>query len=132
MDDAPRVPVVNRLRHAPHEVRRRPLIDRRLLPGQPFRQVLTLAIRHHVVQKTVRLAGFVDGDDAGVVEPRHGGRLPQEAVIEVGPAGDLRPRDLEGHVPLQPRVVRPVDDAKPPAADLFLDRKAADSFGRAA
>jgi hypothetical protein len=57
----------------------------------------------------------------GVVERRRQLGLPEEALAEAGVARQLRRDQLQGDLPLEPEVLRQVDDAHPAPADHRLD-----------
>ena len=66
----------------------------------------------------------VDGDDVGVLEPGDGLGLALEALGEVGVVEELGRQDLEGHVPVERRLVGQVDrgHAAPPQRSEDAER----------
>ena len=89
--------------------------------GDPALQVAALDQPHRDDQLAVLLAGVVDGDDVGVVEPGGEARLAQEPLAEALVVGEVAGDHLERHRPVEGQVRRPVDDAHPAARDQRVD-----------
>ena len=68
-----------------------------------------------------RLAGLVDGGDAGVREDGGGAGLAQEALARRGVAGVLGAHELQRDVAAEDAVARPVDDAHAARAEASDD-----------
>ncbi len=92
-------------------------------------EVFALEVLHHHVHGAVDLAGFVHGDDVGVVEARARLRLAHE-TIEVIRIRDIGAHGLDGDDALQRRVDRLVDFAHAAAAEDRLDAETADALRR--
>ena len=70
-------------------------------------------------------AGFVDGDDVGMVQRRGKRRLPQQPLERVflgaGVGHERAPDDFQGDVAAEPRVVRPIHLSHAPCTELVED-----------
>ena len=73
------------------------------------------------VRRAVHLPDVVDGGDVGVVEDPGGLGLLLEAAQAVGIGGEGRRQHLDRDLARKPRVLRPIDLAHPPGADLAED-----------
>ena len=110
VDEAARVRGVERGGHRGDD-RRRALGLEPALAAQHRAQVLALDVAHDLEQHAVLLARVVDRDDVRMVERRGDLRLRDEAAAE-GRVVRQRGRDqLDGDVPVEREVGRPVDDA---------------------
>src|SRR5690606_40584277 len=85
---------------------------------------------HREVGQAVDLAGFVDGADARVVEPRGGFDLAAEALARAIAAEVLGADHLERDVAPERRVARAIDDAHAAAADLPQEAELAELVAR--
>jgi hypothetical protein len=99
---------------------KRPARFERALRHQQRPQVGALHVTHRHPQLPIRLSGPVDGDDVGVIERGRQLRLTQEALAEARVGSQLRRHQFERHAPLQPQVLREVDDPHPAPAQHRL------------
>ena len=95
--------------------------ERKPASGDDLGQGLSLDQLHGQEVETVGLLDGMDGDDVGVVEGGQGLGLPLEALQPLALRGQLHRQDLEGHVPLQPRIAGPVDLPHPPGPEGCQD-----------
>ncbi len=94
------------------------LRDRQRAPGDPVLDRLALVVGHRDEQPAVlRRSDLVDRTEIRVVQRGRGLRLHQESIAggRIGP--ELHRQELQGDVPLEPGVLRPVDDTHATAAD---------------
>ena len=89
-------------------------------------QVRAIDVTHREVQACIRLARVVDRDDVGMIEARSEPRLAEKALAKLGVVDVTRREDLEGDVPVEASVVRPVHLAHAAASDQLLNLVAAD------
>ena len=75
------------------------------LPIQPIAKTFALHVRHDVVERTVRLPGVVQREDARMVQARGEVDLPQE-TIGAHARGEFRPQDLDGDTAPVLQIVR--------------------------
>ncbi len=100
---------------------RQQLIDVERAPGDALLQRHPLEELHHEERASTLLADIVDGADAGVIERRCRACLALESSQGVGILRELRRQELHGDEALQPRILRLVDHAHPPGAQLLDD-----------
>ena len=110
MDEAARVRGVERGGHRGDD-RRRALGLEPALAAQQRAQVLALDVAHDLEQHAVLLARVVDRDHVRMIERRGDLRLRDEAAAEGRVVGERGRDQLDGHVPVEGEVGRPVDDA---------------------
>ena len=84
-------------------------------------QVLALEELHRHVEEAVLLPEVVHGDDVRVVEKRRRLRLALEALQGLVAGGDPGGERLQGHEPVEDRVLGLVDLAHRAAAELADD-----------
>ena len=89
--------------------------------AQELLEVAAGDVAHRDVELALVLAGVVDRDDVRMVERGGELRLAQEALSEAPVLGQLRCEQLEGDLAVERKVVGPVDDAHPAAAEQRLD-----------
>jgi hypothetical protein len=94
--------------------RQRPLPD-------PLLQRPPLQVLHHQERLALVLADVVDGADVGVVERRGGHRLALEALARGLVVEQLLRQELERHRAVEPRVLRPANDAHAAATEPLED-----------
>ena len=100
--------------------RPRPGDDPLRLEGAP--EILAVEVLHRDVDQPLRrLPEVGDVDHVLVADARGALRLLQEARDQIGPAGQILEQDLERDLLLDERVLREVDAAHPPLADLAQD-----------
>jgi hypothetical protein len=122
------VGVRQRLRQGPHDVDRVAQRERAFVHG--LLQGVSLDIRRgNVVVRPVP-TGVEDGDDVRVAQAGGGPGVAQEAVDALGVVERAGPRNLEGDVALQLRVISPVNSAEPPLAQPGADQEPADLTGQ--
>ncbi len=97
-----------------------PRLERRLFPKHAL-QVCPLDVPHGDVELPVYFAGVVDRNDCRMVDRGRELGLPKKALAEVGVAGELGREELQRHPPLEPEILREVDDAHPSSAEERLD-----------
>ena len=101
--------------------------------AQRLEQVHALEQLHRDVGRAVVVVAEVeDGEDVGVDDLGHRARLALEAALLVGVPRDLREHDLQGHVALEQRVARMVDDAHGAPAHAADDLVLPDTAGQIA
>ena len=88
--------------------------------AQQHRQIAPLDVAHGQVQAAVDVARVVDRDGVRVLERRCQLALAQEPLTKALVEGQLGGDELDRHRPLQPAVVRPVDDSHPALADQLF------------
>ncbi len=97
----------------------RKAVGRELAEGPPLDQL------HRDVAVGPNRAGFVDGDDVGVVERRGQGGLPQEPFDRVflgaGVGHERAPDDFQGNVAPESRVVHSIHFSHAPCTELVED-----------
>ncbi len=80
---------------------------------------------HDDARQAVQLVDVIGLHEICVMQPRRDPRLAQEALAERRFAGEVLGQDLERDGPVEPLVMRGVDDGHPAAADLAVDAIAA-------
>ena len=95
--------------------RQRPAVDAVL-------QRLALEQLHRDEGPAAVVADFVDGADVRVVQRRGGARFALESRQRLRVARPLVGQELQGHRPVQARVLGPVDDAHAATAELLQMR----------
>jgi hypothetical protein len=75
------------------------------LPGHLFRQRLPLQQLHHDEMPQFVPLNSVNGADIGVIQRRGRTRLALKALQQLAVPGHLRREELEGHVPVQLRIL---------------------------
>ncbi len=119
VDHALPVGVVECGRHVPGDLEG--VLDRELLlPGQSLAQRLAVHEGHDVIEKIPGLAGVVERDDVGVVEPGRDLDLPEKPLGSEG-GGQLGMQDLERDEPVVLDVAGQVDGRHPAATELPLE-----------
>ena len=78
----------------------------------------------------VGLAGGVDGNDVGVMEPAGGLRLAPEPLHRSGCEPQPAAQQLEGHRPIEGDLARPIDDAHAPSPQFMEQLEIAEDLGR--
>ena len=76
---------------------------------------------HDEEQQLGVVADRVDDDDVRVVELRRGARLALEAVFHAVVESQLRQHDFDGHLAVEPQVVREVHGGHATASELAAD-----------
>jgi hypothetical protein len=112
------VGVLNRVGHRRHQPGRLPHRHRERLVLQPFTQRLSGTERGGDEAHRADLAGLVDRDQVGVVELGGGQGLADQPPPGVRAHQHLGPRDLQGNLALQLRVVGQEHDPTPALAQL--------------
>ncbi len=98
------------------------------LPIEPDAQRLAHHERHHVVQQPVGQAGVVQRENVRVRQVGGDADLVQEP-LRPEHRRQVRPHDLDGHVPVVALVRREVHGGHPPAAHHAVDAVAAGQRG---
>ena len=95
----------------------------RLEPARGLDRLAQVAthVPHGEKQRALRLAGGVDGDDAGVLKAGGDSRLAQEPLTKPRVARQVGCEQLERHVPVEGVVAREVDRPGRAAAERPLD-----------
>ncbi len=122
MDDPGRVGLRQPLSHLRGDVDG--VVHRQRPPCDPLLERLALVVRHHEVELSGAVSGLVDlvdRADVGVVQRRGGLRLQEEALLRRGFTDQIRGKNFDGHLPVEPGILRPVDDAHPAPAELGRD-----------
>ena len=88
--------------------------------AQQHCQIAPLDVAHGQVEAAVYVARVVDRDGVRVLERRCQLALAQEPFTEALVQSQLRGDELDRHRPLQPAVIRPVDDSHPALADQLF------------
>ena len=102
------------------------LLQRQLpLALQALPQGLPLHEGHHVVEQVPGLAGVVQWDDVGMLQPCRDLDLAQEAVGAEAER-QVGMQHFDGHRPVVPHVLRQVDGRHAAAPDLAFDGVAVD------
>jgi len=115
VDDAPRVRVVERLGHLRADVQ--DVAEPEGAVAQEMPQVRAGEHRHHEEESALVPPEVVDRHDRRVVHLRDDLRLAEKPLL--GVRGEVAGRDqLDGHLAVQDRVLRAVDDAHPAAPEL--------------
>ena len=86
-----------------------------------FCETLSLDQLHGEEANTVLVLDGVERHDVGMIEPRHGARLPLEAGEAVGVRGYFGGQHLERHLAPQSQVLGAIHLAHPAGADLGDD-----------
>src|SRR5688572_11044806 len=93
----------------------------RPVPVQPHGEVFTIQQRHHEIHDPVPLIDAVNGDDVRMAQLCGGFGLAQEAGPDLRPEGELRRKDLDGDMTLEPAVLRFVNDTHTAPPDLAVE-----------
>jgi hypothetical protein len=93
-------------------------LGERAVPVDPGAHALTVDERHLIPHQPVRLVDVENGNDVGVTQASGQLCFPGEPQAEVLAVGELRGKDLDSHVALQPFVRGTVDDAHAASTDL--------------
>ena len=119
MDDVVAVRVCQRFRHFPRDEQR--VLDRQLrLSLQPVAEGFAFYERHDVVEGARGVAGVIDGQDVGVLQPGGQLDLAQEALAPQR-HGDFGAQRLERDEALMPDIAGEVDHRHPAAAELPIN-----------
>ena len=109
--DAARVGITQRLEHFPHDIEAF-RITQPFPPLQEEAQLLALHVFHDDVVATFVIAHVVHGHDVRVLAAGRGPRLAPEAVshlVGMPVRQDVRMQDLDGHLPVDDRIVAQID-----------------------
>ena len=117
MDDAPRVREGDRLADPREQAQR--LGEREARPRERIDPGAAHPLHHVEGASVAEGPGVVDGDDAGVLEPRQDRRFALEAPLRAA-RREAVPQHLDRDVASERRVLRGVDDPHPAAIDLAL------------
>ncbi len=94
-----------------------------------FGQGLALHVRHDNVTTLNHLADFMNSAHVGMFERRDRSGLAQKPIdLVLAPKGAPQ-RDLDGHLPIEPRVSGLIDFSKRSLAQKFENLEPADSLG---
>ena len=129
MDQAANVGGVERGGGLRHDLGGQPGIERAVNMQQGAEVVAINEAHGDIELPVIVLAGVIDGDHVGVVDPGGGERLAHEALAELRLARELGRYDLERDGALERGITRPVHHAHAAAARDVLDAIAGD--GRA-
>ena len=97
------------------------LNGKRSLSRQPILQRLSLHVRHHEVQESIRLAGVDQSEDARVGETGHDLDFAKESFV-THRSRQLRVQDLERHLPVVLQVHDQVHRGHATAANFPFNR----------
>src|SRR5690606_7631663 len=86
-------------------------------------------LHYHVVELTLRVeVEIVDLDDVRVAQLRNAARFTLEALLEFGVLAEKRMKDLNSNVPVQCRMVGPVDLGHAAPPDTLAQLRLAQRF----
>ena len=111
------VRVVNGRGDLPHELRGAPRGQRPF--AHRFREILPLDVVHREVVLALALAGFVDGDDVGVMQAGRRFRLGPETQDHFRAAHPPRLDHLHRHDPVEAELAGAIHDAHAAFGDLL-------------
>jgi hypothetical protein len=100
--------------------------SQRALASKHGAQIRALDVAHREVEALFGFTRVVHRDDVRMIEARGEPRLTEKALAESVVVGVTRSEELEGDVPVEVSVVRPVHLSHPAAADQLLDPVAGD------
>jgi len=118
--DAGAMSIIERVGDLAHDLgrhgnRHRPAV------GQPLIERHAIQILHDDVIPRPLLADIMDGNNAGMMQPRGRDRLLAETVYELLVIGVFQGQHLDRYGPAQHHIIPTVNNAHPAAADFGLD-----------
>ena len=96
-------------------------VERQTAIGDSVSQRGALEVLHDDEGAAILLADIVNGADVGVIQRRRGPRLAAKPAESVGLASQFFGQELHRDEPMEPFVLRLVDDAHPARADPLED-----------
>ena len=104
------------------------IVERQASAFQAGLHGLAVIERHDDEQLPVfSLANLENRADVGIVERRRGARLDEEALLRCRLFAQVWRQELQGHMTVEPSVVRLVNDPHPAGIEQFLDQILPDS-----